>query len=356
MATINVPADQPTLAAAYAVAAHFDIINLAAGTHLVPEATSGSPPVGLGHGVAVNLSITIQGATGTASDVILSSNGTYHTLQLQTSTITIKDLTIINPDATNAGATMWFAIQSDHSANNALLIDNVIIVSNQSGIYLSGSTSIVNRCNLSITNPHPAHNCAMVGAFGGKGTWSNNRYWGHNIKYWGFLNAGVIKSCSFILSPTTTQPVFSATAMNNEVYNCSIETDATVGSGVALRTDGTGKAHSHVSMNCPNLSLDYYVGTVAAPSDISTAMAQASGQDLMVDAATGDAHVNPLGLSYQNGDYAKIVDPDLDGNNYNSPPSRGCYEETPAAGGGGGGSAVSNSRAGFLPSPFTLTP
>ena len=36
MATINVPADQATLALAYTAAAHGDIINLAAGTHLVP--------------------------------------------------------------------------------------------------------------------------------------------------------------------------------------------------------------------------------------------------------------------------------------------------------------------------------
>ena len=339
MATINVPADQPTLAAAYAVAAHFDIINLAAGTHLVPAQQQ------------VNLSITIQGATGTASDVILSSNGAYHTLELETSTITVKDLTIINTDATDTGTSMWFAIYSDNGANNALLVDNVTTVSNSGGIYLSGSTSIINRCNISVTNPHSTSNyTAINGSWGGKGTWTNNRYWGHNVKYWGYMSTGINKSCSFILSPTTTLPVFSAICMNDEIFNCSIESDATV-SAYGIRADWY---HTHVSINCPNISDDFYGGNVAEPNTITTAMAQASGQDLMVDAATGDAHVNPLGLSYQNGDYAKIVDPDLDGNNYNNPPSRGCYEETPAAGGGGGLTRTAKGPALGINNPFSL--
>lgn len=341
MATINVPADEATLALAYAAAAHGDIINLAAGTHLVPAQQD------------VNLQITIQGATGTASDVTLSSNGTYHTLYLKTGTITVKDLTIINTDATDTGASLYFAIRSDHSSNNALTIDNVTVVSNHGGIYLSGSTSIINRCDISVTNPHgTSNNTAISGAWAGKPTWTNNRYWGHNVKYWGYLTAGITASCSFVPSPTTTHAVFSAVCMNDEVYNCSIETDATQAATFALRV---AVSHSHISINCPNLAGDFYSGTSAVASTIETATVQASGQDLMVDAATGDAHVNPLGLSYQNGDYSKIVDPDLDGNNYNNPPSRGCYEETPAAGGGGGG-AVLKSRAGFLPSPFTLTP
>ena len=341
MATINVPADEATLALAVAAAAHGDIINLAAGTHSVPAQQD------------VNLQITIQGATGTASDVTLSSNGTYHTLFLKTGTITVKDLTIINTDATDTGGSIYFAIRSDHSSNNALTVDNVTVVSNHGGIYLSGSTSTINRCDISITNHHADTNfTAINGAWSGKGTWTNNRYWGHNVKYWGYMDAGITKSCSSIVSPATTHHIFSAIVMNDEVYNCSIETGATQGASYALRTSFQ---HTHVSMNCPNLLNDFFPGVVAEPNTVTTAMAQASGQDLMVDAATGDAHVNPLGLSYQNGDYAKIVDPDLDGNNYNNPPSRGCYEETPAAGGGGGG-AVLKSRAGFLPSPFTLTP
>tara|TARA_R110002110_G_scaffold86265_2_gene225169 strand:- start:3541 stop:4557 length:1017 start_codon:yes stop_codon:yes gene_type:complete len=338
MATINVPADQATLALAYTAAAHGDIINLAAGTHSVPAQQD------------VNLEITIQGATGTASDVILASNGTYHTLHLQTGSITVKDLTITNPDATSTGTTMWFAIRSDSSSNNGYVIDNVIIVTNHCGVYGSGSTSTYNRCNISVNNIHGGYR-ATTGSLDGKGTWTNNRCYGHDVKYWGYMTSADTKSCSFILSPTTTYTVFSAIITSDEIFNCSLETNATT-SAKGIRAMSS---HTHVSLNCPNITGDFYSGTVAEANTITTAMAQASGQDLMVDAATGDAHVNPLGLAYQNGDYAKIVDPDLDGNNYNNPPSRGCYEETPAAGGGGGG-AVLKSRAGFLPSPFTLTP
>jgi hypothetical protein len=158
------------------------------------------------------------------------------------------------------------------------------------------------------------------------------------------------KSCSFILSPTTTYTVFSAIITSDEIFNCSLETNATT----SARGIRATSSHTHVSLNCPNITGDFYAGTVAEPNTITTAMAQASGQDLMVDAATGDAHVNPLGLSYQNGDYAKIVDPDLDGNNYNNPPSRGCYEETPAAGGGGGLTRTVKAPALGINNPFSL--
>jgi hypothetical protein len=338
MADINVPADQATLALAVAAAAHGDVIKLAAGTHSVPAQQD------------VNLQITIQGATGTASDVTLSSNGTYHTLHLKTGTITVKDLTIINTDATDTGTSLYFAIRSDHSSNNALTVDNVTVVSNHGGIYLSGSTSTINRCNISVTNPHGTSNyTAINGAWAGKPTWTNNRYWGHNVKYWGYLTDGVTQSCSFVPSPTTTHAVFSAIIMNDEVYNCSIETDATQASTSALRV---AVSHSHISINCPNLAGDFYSGTSAVASTVETATVQASGQDLMVDAATGDAHVNPLGLAYQNGDYSKISDPDLDGNNYNNPPSRGCYEA--AAAGGGALTRTVKTTALGMNNPFSL--
>ena len=54
------------------------------------------------------------------------------------STTDVKDLTIINTDATDTGTSLYFAIRSDHSSNNALTIDNVTVVSNHGGIYLSG--------------------------------------------------------------------------------------------------------------------------------------------------------------------------------------------------------------------------
>ena len=339
MATINVPGDQATLALAYTAASHGDIINLAAGSHSVPAQQN------------VNLEITIQGATGTASDVTLASNGAYHTLYLQTGSITVKDLTITNPDTTSTGTSMWFAFRSDSSSNNGYVVDNVIVDTNHCGIYGSGSTSTYNRCDISVNNIHGGYR-ATTGSLDGKGTWTNNRCYGHDVKYWGYMTSAATESCSFILSPTTTYTVFSAIITSDEIYNCSIETDATTPSRGIRATS----SHTHVSLNCPNITGDFYSGTVAEANTVTTAMAQASGQNLMVDAAAGDAHVNPLGLSYQNGDYGKISDPDLDGNNYNNPPSRGCYEETPAAGGGTTNSVIKSMGGGLLSSPFTLTP
>ena len=80
----------------------------------------------------------------------------------------------------------------------------------------------------------------------------------------------------------------------------------------------------------------------------------ADGNPVFVALGT-DFHPDPSGLAYHNGLAAGAPAKDLDDNGFDSPPSIGCLE-APAAPGGGGGGAVMNSRAGLLPSPFTLTP
>jgi hypothetical protein len=68
-----------------------------------------------------------------------------------------------------------------------------------------------------------------------------------------------------------------------------------------------------------------------------------------------DFHPDASGSAYQAGDASLAATTDIDGNAFDpTTPSIGCYEA--AAAGGGTTRAVGNSRAGFLPSPFTLTP
>ncbi len=76
---------------------------------------------------------------------------------------------------------------------------------------------------------------------------------------------------------------------------------------------------------------------------------------VLEDPASGDFYPADPGLALQTGNAANApAGGDLNELPFDTPPSMGCLEAV--AGGGGTTRAVGNSRAGFLSSPFTLTP
>jgi hypothetical protein len=85
-ATINVPADQPTIPAAFTVAGAGDVINVAAGTYVLPSVVAFNVP-----------NLTLQGA-GTATTIQVS--GTGDRIQVYAAGATIQDLQIEKTDKT----------------------------------------------------------------------------------------------------------------------------------------------------------------------------------------------------------------------------------------------------------------
>ena len=102
--------------------------------------------------------------------------------------------------------------------------------------------------------------------------------------------------------------------------------------------------------------------TPAAPplyvttSDLFDSVPGTNAPTLPIFVAIGtDFHPDPAGSAYQTGNPAHTPAYDIEGNPFDpTTPSLGCYAA--ASTGGGTTKAVGNSRAGFLPSPFTLTP
>ena len=102
--------------------------------------------------------------------------------------------------------------------------------------------------------------------------------------------------------------------------------------------------------------------TPAAPplnvttSDLFDSVPGTNAPTLPIFVAIGtDFHPDPAGSAYQTGNPAHTPAYDIEGNPFDpTTPSLGCYAA--ASTGGGTTKAVGNSRAGFLSSPFTLTP
>ena len=141
----------------------------------------------------------------------------------------------------------------------------------------------------------------------------------------------------------------------NTIVYASTESGGNVDDGVYMKDDSSNAVKNVISFGDAGENFDLGASVVTANLVSSDGTASSSAVVLPVFVSLGtDFMPDTSGSAYHSGDATYAPSTDLAGNSFDSPPSIGCYEA--AAAGGGGGGAVLNSRAGFLPSPFTLTP
>ena len=183
------------------------------------------------------------------------------------------------------------------------------------------------------------------------------------FKNWGDYSVNVTngnvtaKNCTFYMPNgfASTVRVFYANVSNTSIYNCVVyggTGDDGVDVGVELKRVASNNAKNVISFG--GQATDFDVGVATTANLYDQADVTADGNPVFVNIGT-DFRPDPSGLAYQNGDTNFAPTKDLAGNDFNDPPSIGCYEGE-SSGGGGGGGAVMKSRAGLLPSPFTLNP
>ena len=344
------------------VAGSGDTVNVAAGTYV--ETSTVSP----------GAAISIVGATGTASDVVIKQNAARQIVSLS-NTLTISDITL---DQDTGGTSNDTCIEANW---RAVMATNCTFKTTLGGIDRASSGSTIIRCRF-IQQKNSAGN------------------WPNDSECYGLylFDAGTVESCLFqdftrfglwvqsynpAVQPTVknctairlekSPRTFDAAYLNGPVkaYNCVFIVgdepstgdpgDNDSATNAANTGNGSGAGYPFVE-EC------VAYGTGADSSDFknsasyqafnncfSQTQVAANGNPILVDAPNQDYHPDPTGVAYQSGDTANAPAKDLDDNDFNDPPSMGCLEAA-ASGGGGGGGAVMKSRAHFLPSPLTLNP
>ncbi len=320
-----------------------------------------------GAGITSPTNITIIGDVSDPSKAVCRwsnpfSVNTTRALDVSPDNWTVKGITFkyTGPDNLNKTA----AVSVKTSSSN-FLMEDCVLESPTSGIYDFGHTSTIRR----------------VKADGSGGTLTSGR---------GIFSGGgdgnIIESCLSInwgqhhIGSDRDTIIKNCTVYNNrsDANNGSNVTGIFVDKGVSFVTM---VANCVVFMNCTktsargiSVSNGYLVSildciTYGTPggdaqdligSPVSVVnVTKSSGvgaNAVLVDAPSDDFYPADPGLALHTGN--ALYDPhggDLNQQPFNDPPSMGCLE-APAAPAGGGGGAVMNSRAGLLPSPFTLTP
>ncbi len=321
-----------------------------------------------GAGITSPTNITIIGDVSDPSKAVCRwsnpfSVNTTRALDVSPDNWTVKGITFkyTGPDNLNKTA----AVSVKTSSSN-FLMEDCVLESPTSGIYDFGHTSTIRR----------------VKADGSGGTLTSGR---------GIFSGGgdgnIIESCLSInwgkhhIGSDRDTTIKNCTVYNNrsDANNGSNVTGIFVDKGVSFVTM---VANCVVFMNCTkaaarairlsngggvtiNDTISYGTATGdaldlswggGAPTQTNVSLSSTVGASpVLEDPANGDFYPANPGLAYQTGNAANApAGGDLNELPFDTPPSMGCLEAV--AGGGGTTKAVGNSRAGFLPSPFTLTP
>ena len=322
-----------------------------------------------GVGIASPTNITIIGDVSDPSNAVCRwSNPTGSTVLLRALYVHPSDWTVkgITFKYTGAALALSSAV-TVNTGSSGFLMEDCVLESTSSGLYDFGSSSTIRR----------------VKADGSGGTLNSSR---------GIFSAGgdgnIIESCLSINWGLH----HIGSDRDTVIKNCTVyndRSDANNGSNVTGifvdRGDSafTMVANCVVFMNCTktsargiSVSNGYLVSILdcitygtpggdatdlsaggSAPTEVNVTKSSGVGASaVLVDAPNDDFYPADPGLALHTGN--ALYDPaggDLNQQPFNDPPSMGCLEAV-ASGGGGGGGAVMKSRAGLLPSPFTLNP
>ena len=252
-------------------------------------------------------------------------------------------------------------------------LSNCVVRSNHRGVAYPGTDTIIQRCHFESSVADG--NTAIFGTSGTPDNWSVDSCFFSNWKaaFYTYKSRPTVRNCTFY-SPNNG----SANDLVNwryqgsthypeeaKMYNCIIYSSSgtdTMYSGIRMgNVAGTANVVQNViafgDYSVSSFRFDGEPPINVTTSDLFDSVPGTNTPTLPVFVAIGtDFHPDPAGSAYQAGDPAHTPAYDIEGNPFDpTNPSIGCYEGA-SSGGGGGGGAVSNSRAGFLPSPFTLTP
>jgi len=344
--TVGPAGDYTTMSAAIAAATAGDTLQVLA-AYVFDPATEAYDYV---HITKDNL--TIESATGVAADAVIECNQgpSYRVINIHSGTtgITLSKLTL---KQTYTGTTSANVINGQ---GGHLTISDCVIESPQYGIAYPGAGSVISRCHFkavgvtvasrstAIRRPYAAvviESCLFE-------NWQ--KYAVENQ-----VGSQTTRNCTFYMPTSTQSGVYAMwqAGASNTIANCVFYAASTMTAPLAVSNSASSSVKNCVAFGFVNMVFTGLGGSIVTANlvDNSTVVTP-----VFVNLGT-DFHPDASGSAYQAGDASLAASTDIDGNSFDTPPSIGCYEAA-SSGGGGGGGAVVSSKAGFLPSPFTLNP
>ncbi len=322
MATLLVPEQHATIMAAIGAASSGDVISIAAGTYS-------------GYIYSAVTNLTFTGRTTDPTQVVITNGANPYTLVIGTGSV-VSNLTV---NYTGGGSGARYAIVG-LGFSAVIVVSNVHINTDCSGIGPSGWGSTINRCKIVCT--HKATTNQTYGIYqtatGGGTPTSIGATLVVDFNWVGILTAaGTAVNSVFYTSYIKNASLIGLRALNQ--FNTISVRDGSSGyAGIIVDAGGT-------STNC--LSYGWATATIGDYSfgagstntnNLDSSDVTSSGKPVFADEANDDFHVDATGIAYHSGSYAfqaaysAFLD-GLDGVAFDNPPSRGAYEYVAPSGG-----------------------
>ena len=302
--------------------------------------------------------LSFESHSGDPADCVVETNSTVsYTFKFSSSKtgLSMTGMTVRNNKS--SGYAMYMG-------RSAITVTNCIIDAVGVGLAYPGNPSIIQRCRFGVTTGG-THGIYRSGAGGAAHATTIDSClftgWSHYTVY---CTTGInaVRNCTvYMLGATTStsRAIYFNTNMSaayNTIVYATTGSGGNVDDGVYAKSEVTNVVKNVISFGDAGDNFD--LGASVVTANLYDQAAVTADGNPVFEAQSGDVvsdfHPHASGLAYHNGDATFAPSTDIDGNSFDSPPSIGCYEA--AAAGGGTARAVGNSRAGFLPSPFTLTP
>lgn len=319
-----------------------------------------------GVGVSWVDDVTLECATGDAADAICTfsnsgaATGVYAIYIGNVSGWTIRNITVryTGTETDDCGC-----IDIQTSADT-MTLEDLILETTANGVTYYGEDAIIRRVSAISTG-------TTSGSTDSQGIFENSNDGAViesclvvNFGYMGIMadRNSTVKNCTVYNNRSDANNHSNVTGMNVSAYadidNCVVFMNCTKAAARAIRLSNGGGVTindtiSYGTATGDALDLSWGGG---APTQTNVSLSSTVGASpVLEDPANGDFYPANPGLAYQTGNAANApAGGDLNELPFDTPPSMGCLEAV--AGGGGTTKAVGNSRAGFLSSPFTLTP
>tara|TARA_R110002074_G_scaffold309555_1_gene480356 strand:- start:2308 stop:3318 length:1011 start_codon:yes stop_codon:yes gene_type:complete len=321
MAILLVPESHATINAAVAAASNGDVISIANGTY--------------SEYVYNTKQLTYAGRTTDPSGVVITNGANSYTMVIGDGSV----VTGVTVNYTGGVGAARYAIVG-MNFNAVIIVFNVHVNTNASGIGPSGWGSTVDRCNVVSTYKDTGYSTyGIYQTSSGGGTPTS-------------IGSTLVLDFNHAQIYTENATVVNSVTHTSYIRNSSLRgIYATYHYNNIASLDGTG-GHSGIgvvsggrSSNCIAFGWsgsavgDYSYGSGSTnTSNLDSSDVTSSGESVFADASSDDFHIDPAGVAYHSGSYTfqstyGAFLNDLDGVRFEDPPSRGAYEHVAAAGG-----------------------
>jgi len=346
--TVGPAGDYATMSAAIAAATAGDTLQVLAAYVFDPAAE------GIDH-VHINKdNLTIESATGVTADAVIECDqgSPYYVINIHSGT-TGTILSKLTLKQTYTGTTTCIVINGQ---SQPFTLSDCVLESTQYGVDRPGASSVISRCHFKAVNVQLSQDHKSYAIHRPAGAVVIESCLFENWQQFAVFNAvgtQTTRNCTFYMPTSTSSGVYALyqAGLNNTVANCVFYAASTMIQPIIMSDSATSSVKNCVAFGFANMVFTGLGGNIVQANNVGNATVVTP---VFVNLGT-DFHPDASGSAYQAGDASLAATTDIDGNSFDTPPSIGCYEAA-SSGGGGGGGAVLKSRAGFLPSPFTLTP